>query len=74
MQAWERDPDMGTILTQHHVLLDLICPHCHKKNLLAVAPAPGPSSFGLREVQCAHGNEAWEPLLPGPIKAGPFPK
>jgi hypothetical protein len=29
---------MGTP-TQHHILLDLTCLHCHKMNLIAVAPA-----------------------------------
>ncbi len=73
-QAWERNPDMGTIPTQRHILLDLICPHCQKKNLLAVVLAHGASSHVERAVECAHCKKVWKPSLPGPVMAGPFPK
>src|SRR5260370_23588245 len=72
-QAWERNPDMGTIPTQHH-LLDLICPHCQKMNLIAVVLAQGASSYCERVVECAHCKKVWKPSLPGPVIAGPFPK
>jgi len=72
-QAWDRNPDMGTIPTQHH-LLDLICPHCQKKNLIAVVPAQVASSYCERAVECAHCKKVWKPSLPGPVMAGPFPK
>jgi hypothetical protein len=63
---------MSTTPTSH-VLLDLTCPHCHKMNLIAVVPT-GPNSYSEHEVECAHCKEAWQPSLPGPVMAGPFPK
>jgi diguanylate cyclase (GGDEF)-like protein/predicted Zn finger-like uncharacterized protein len=57
-----------------HVLVDVTCPHCHKKNSVAVDTHSGVNNAGLQEVRCAHCKKAWEPLLSGPIMAGPFPK
>jgi diguanylate cyclase (GGDEF)-like protein len=64
----------GTNLTPLHVMVDLTCPHCQKGNSVAVDMLSGASKASRREVQCAHCKQAWEPLLSGPIMAGPFPK
>lgn len=57
-----------------HVLVDLTCPHCQRKNAFAVIQEAGPSE-GLQErVICAYCEKAWEPVIPGPVMAGPFPK
>jgi diguanylate cyclase (GGDEF)-like protein len=57
-----------------NVLVDLTCPHCQKKNSVAVDTHSGASNAAAREVQCAHCKQAWKPVLSGPIMAGPFPK
>jgi diguanylate cyclase (GGDEF)-like protein len=57
-----------------NVLIDLTCPHCHRKNSIAVGTHSGSSNAARREVQCAHCKQVWEPVLSGPIMAGPFPK
>jgi diguanylate cyclase (GGDEF)-like protein len=57
-----------------HILVDLTCPHCHKQNSVAVETHSGTSSAAAREARCAHCKQAWEPMLSGPIMAGPFPK
>ena len=57
-----------------HVLVDLTCPHCGKKNSFAILQTSGERNAARREVRCAHCKEAWEPLIPGPVMAGPFPK
>ena len=57
-----------------HVLVDLICPHCRKGNLVAVDTHADGSDPGQQEVICAHCNQFWEPPLPGPLVSGPFPK
>ena len=57
-----------------HVLVDLTCPHCQKKNAFAVIQDAGPSQALHEEVLCAHCKKSWEPVIPGPIMAGPFPK
>jgi diguanylate cyclase (GGDEF)-like protein len=57
-----------------HVLVDLTCPRCHKKNSVALDTHSGANEAAAREVQCAHCKHAWEPVLSGPIVAGPFPK
>jgi diguanylate cyclase (GGDEF)-like protein len=56
------------------VLVDLTCPHCRKKNSVALDTHSGANNAAAREVQCAHCKQAWEPVLSGPIMAGPFPK
>src|SRR5437016_1581192 len=73
-QALEKALQTGIKLTHLHVMVDVICPYCDKKNSFAVTQDPGPSDSGHPQVQCAHCKKAWEPLLPGPIMAGPFPK
>jgi len=57
-----------------HVLVDLTCPRCHKKNSVALDTHSGANEAAAREVQCAHCKQAWEPILSGPLVAGPFPK
>jgi diguanylate cyclase (GGDEF)-like protein len=57
-----------------NILVDLACPHCHKKNSVALDTQSGTSNAAPREVQCAHCKQSWEPVLSGPIIAGPFPK
>jgi diguanylate cyclase (GGDEF)-like protein len=57
-----------------HVLVDLTCPHCRKKNSVALDTRSGANDAAAREVQCAHCKQTWQPVLSGPIKAGPFPK
>ena len=57
-----------------HVLVDLTCPHCHKRNSVALDTHSGANESAAREVQCAHCKQAWEPVLSGPIMSGPFPK
>jgi diguanylate cyclase (GGDEF)-like protein len=57
-----------------HVLVDLTCPHCRKKNSVALDTHSGATNAAAREVHCAHCKQAWKPVLSGPIMAGPFPK
>lgn len=57
-----------------HVLVDLTCPHCQKKNALAVIQGAAPRQALRGKVTCAYCKKAWEPVIPGPIMAGPFPK
>jgi diguanylate cyclase (GGDEF)-like protein len=57
-----------------HVLVDLTCPHCHKQNSVAVDTHSGTNTASAREAHCAHCKRAWQPVLSGPIMAGPFPK
>jgi diguanylate cyclase (GGDEF)-like protein len=57
-----------------HIMVDLTCPHCHKQNSVAVETHSGASSAAAREARCAHCKQVWEPMLSGPIMAGPFPK
>jgi diguanylate cyclase (GGDEF)-like protein len=66
--------EVGANPTPLHVMVDLTCPHCQKGNSVAVDMLSGASEAARREVQCAHCKQAWEPLLSGPIMAGPFPK
>jgi phage FluMu protein Com len=65
---------MGIAPTQHHILLDLTCPHCQRMNLLAVVPASGASGYVECAVECAHCKETWEASIPGTVVGGPFPK
>ena len=59
-----------------HTLVDLRCPGCRKLNLVAVDVGPTVSAVagGPKKLECAHCHHAWEPVLSGPITAGPFPK
>lgn len=56
------------------VMVDLTCPHCQKMNSFAIIQNSGVGNTSRNEVRCAHCKEAWAPLMPGPIMAGPFPK
>jgi diguanylate cyclase (GGDEF)-like protein/predicted Zn finger-like uncharacterized protein len=60
--------------TPPHVMVDVICPHCDKKNSFAVFQDSATVDAAPRQVRCAHCNKAWDPLILGPIMAGPFPK
>jgi diguanylate cyclase (GGDEF)-like protein len=73
-QAAEQRVEADAESAPLHVLVDLTCPHCHKKNSIALDTRSGANDAAAREVQCAHCKQAWEPVLSGPIKAGPFPK
>jgi diguanylate cyclase (GGDEF)-like protein len=73
-EAPERTPQTGTKPTPLHVMVDVICTYCDRKNSFAVFQDSGPSDVGHRQIRCAHCQQVWEPLLPGPIMAGPFPK
>jgi diguanylate cyclase (GGDEF)-like protein/predicted Zn finger-like uncharacterized protein len=58
-----------------HVLVDLTCPRCNKRNLVAVDARSGAAgASGPTTVQCAHCKHVWEAPLSGPVSAGPFPK
>src|SRR5258706_4156235 len=73
-QAPEQRAQTETQPAPLNVLVDLTCPHCQKKNSVAVDTHSGASNAAAREVQCAHCKQAWKPVLSGPIMAGPFPK
>ena len=73
-QAPEHRAQTQTQPASLNVLVDLTCPRCHKKNSVALDTHSGTNEAAAREVQCAHCKQAWEPLLSGPIVAGPFPK
>src|SRR6267143_5180693 len=73
-QPPEQPAEVETESVPLHVLVDLTCPHCRKKNSVALDTHSGANDAAAREVQCAHCKQAWEPVLSGPIKAGPFPK
>ncbi len=68
------DSPLATGAAPLHVLVDLTCPHCRKKNSFAILQTSGERNAARREVRCAHCKETWEPLTPGPVMAGPFPK
>jgi diguanylate cyclase (GGDEF)-like protein len=57
-----------------HFMIDVTCPHCQKKNSVALNAHSAPTHANPWKVQCAHCKLEWAPLLPGPIMAGPFPK
>jgi diguanylate cyclase (GGDEF)-like protein len=57
-----------------HVLVDLTCPHCGKKNSFAILQTSGEKNAARSELRCAHCRETWETLIAGPVMAGPFPK
>jgi diguanylate cyclase (GGDEF)-like protein len=73
-EAPEKTPQTRTKPTPLHVMVDVICTYCDRKNSFAVFQDSGPSDVGHRQIRCAHCQQVWEPLLPGPIMAGPFPK
>lgn len=57
-----------------HALVDLTCPHCRKRNAFAVIHDDAPGKTTHEKVLCAHCKKSWEPVIPGPVMAGPFPK
>ena len=65
---------MATNPASSHVLVDLTCPYCKKKNSVAITAKSEASEAGLAEIKCAHCKQPWEQVLPGPLMAGPFPK
>jgi diguanylate cyclase (GGDEF)-like protein len=73
-QAPEQRAQTQTQPASLNVLVDLTCPHCHKRNSVALDTHSGTSNAAAREVKCAHCKEVWSPVLSGPIMAGPFPK
>jgi len=70
----EQSAQTETATAPLHVLVDLTCPRCRKKNSVAVDTHSGANDAAAREVQCAHCKQSWQPILSGPIMAGPFPK
>jgi len=70
----EQSAQTKTATAPLHVLVDLTRPRCRKKNSVAVDTHSGANDAAAREVQCAHCKQSWEPILSGPIMAGPFPK
>ncbi len=73
----ERPLQMATNPVAPHVLVDLTCPHCKKKNSVAITPmsgASGASDAARAEIKCAYCKQPWEQVLPGAVMAGPFPK
>src|SRR5713101_4228589 len=73
-QAPEQPAQAETETAPLHVLVDLTCPHCRKKNSVALDTHSGANDAAAREVLCAHCKQPWEPVLSGPFMAGPFPK
>ena len=73
-RASEQPAQTQTQPASLNVLVDLTCPHCRKKNSVALDTHSGANEAAAREVQCAHCKHPWEPVLSGPIVAGPFPK
>jgi diguanylate cyclase (GGDEF)-like protein len=63
-----------SVVSPVHLMVDVTCPHCQKKNSVALDAHSAPTHANPWKVQCAHCKLEWEPLLPGPIMAGPFPK
>src|ERR1700731_45665 len=53
-QASEKAPQMVARLTPLHVMVDVICPYCDKKNSFAVTQDSEPGDSGHPPVQCAH--------------------
>lgn len=70
------EPELYVEATQLplHVLVDLTCPYCRKKNAFAVIQNSGPRQSLHERVICAYCKKDWEPVIPGPVMAGPFPK
>lgn len=72
--ALEQDLQVKAKQMPLHVLVDLTCPHCQKMNSFAVIQDAESNQAFRREVFCAHCKKVWEPVTPGPVMAGPFPK
>src|SRR5690242_14514280 len=74
LAASGKGPPMASTPTPPHVLTEVTCPHCQKKNLVAVVKPSPVTNYEKSEVFCAYCGKTWEALLEGPIFAGPFPK
>lgn len=82
VQATSNDNHKGALADLHleakqlplHALVDLTCPHCHRRNAFAVIQEAGRSQARHESVLCAHCKKSWEPVITGPVMAGPFPK
>jgi len=63
---------MSTNPASPHILVDLTCPRCKRKNSVAIKR--GVSDVERVEIKCAYCKQSWEQELPRPFMAGPFPK
>lgn len=70
----KKTAEAESIAVGTHVMVDITCPHCSKKNSVALTPEAIASEAVPHQVCCAHCNKSWDPLLSGAIMAGPFPK
>jgi len=61
--------DSGT--DKQHILIDLTCPNCERKNSVAIQSR---GSEERADIRCPYCQNWWEQVLPGPFVAGPFPK
>jgi len=62
-----------TVTGPLRVLVDLTCPHCNRKNSVAVDTQAGASRAEQRQVECAHCKKLWQAPLYGTVLAA-FPK
>jgi diguanylate cyclase (GGDEF)-like protein len=72
--ATKKTPRIEKTAMDTHVMVDVTCEHCGKKNSVAITPDAVGSEAVPQPVRCAHCNKSWDPLLSGAILAGPFPK
>jgi len=63
---------MATNPVSRHILVDLTCPYCKRKNSEAIKR--GVNHDEHADIRCAYCQKSWEQVLPGPFMAGPFPK
>jgi transcription elongation factor Elf1 len=63
---------MATNRVSPHILVNLTCPHCKRRNSVAIKR--GVSEDEQANIKCAYCQKSWEQVLPGPFMAGPFPK
>jgi len=73
MRERGRKAPVGMTPVSSHVLIDLSCPHCRKRNSVTLVPDPVANYDGKSQVKCAYCEKSWEASLPRPIMAGPFP-
>ena len=48
-----------------HVLIELTCPHCRKKNSVAIKRGVNDAEYA--EIKCAHCQHSWGQVLPGEV-------
>jgi diguanylate cyclase (GGDEF)-like protein len=70
----KKTPRIEKTAMDTHVMVDVTCTHCGKKNSVAITPDTIGSEAVPHPVRCAHCNKSWDPRLSGAILAGPFPK